>query len=193
MRSSTLPSPELSICHDTKVFRLAQLGSVAGSARSCVLNDSTMPWAPESIVAPTMSVRGEASLSLVLRSIVSPTASVSAAGPAAAKARGAIPNPVTVSSAPIVNARLPARFLRTNLAIRHPQSQAPGNEEREHWHASRGQLGRDFDTGGAISSQMSQVGPAGPYVHGTSASDKIGAVTSWSARDIPDLSGRVAV
>ena len=40
---------------------------------------------------------------------------------------------------------------------------------------------------------MSQVGPASPYVHGTSASDKIGAVTSWSARDIPDLSGRVAV
>src|SRR5687768_1417572 len=123
MRLSTLPSPLASTCHDTKVFGLAQLGLVTGSGASCVLNERTIPWAPESTETDVMSVGIDCSLSLVSRLITSPAGSVIAAG--AATAAGGATKPATLSSVPTVTARPAAIFRCTILDIRHPQSQAP--------------------------------------------------------------------
>src|SRR5256885_2609081 len=187
MRSSTLPSPLASTCHDTKVLGLAQLGSVAGSPICAVLKVSTRPWAPESTVADTMSVAAEVSLALVSRLITSPVGSLIDAGPAATAGPGAT-NHAVVTRPAIVRAN-PAVRSNRNLRIAGTPSWLEPSRSRNACQSTPPQA-----TEGLVRHRpgfSSPHVPSDPYVQGTSGDD--GAMrTGWSAADIPDLTGRVA-
>ena len=123
---------------------LAQLASLAGLPICCVLNDSTIPPAPESTVAPTMSAAGDASLAVVSRLIVSPPGSVIDGRPGG----GRPPAPATgnprSSTQPgdrAAPARPPGR-VGSSSAFGTPSRSARGRDRRRRSTPSAGNWGR---------------------------------------------------
>src|SRR5581483_10022075 len=160
MMSSTLPSPFSSSCQEADVLPLAQPGSVAGLAICRVVKARTMPPAPESTVAATMSAAGALSLALVSRLMVSPAGSVTAPGPAAMAGRDDSA-PVSSRSPANVQARPAALSTRMILRIRHPQPSGPQAGQACDGAPPAG-TGEEFDTDSGNSSQMSPSGRMSP-------------------------------